>query len=149
MKSKLNIPVILLICLTLGVASCKKQNTPEYFAQTKVDVSYATPDGATDSIHPVTVTINCEAVNHPEFKGSLDPYANDSYWKLTMEEGGKISHKYNFAVIDGLTALYNQSVEVTRGDTVTFAISGKFQMKVSADVTKVYLIDQVDTLIVP
>ncbi|GET30347.1 hypothetical protein SD074_25490 [Prolixibacter sp. SD074] len=133
----------------MGLASCKKQNIPEYFAQAKVDFTYAEPDGATDSIHPVTVTINCEAVNHPEFKGSLAPYANDSYWKLTMAEEGKISHTYNFAVTDGLTAIYNQSVEVTRGDTVIFALSGKFQMNVSADVTKVYLINQSDTLIVP
>ena len=149
MKSKLNITVILLICFSLGVASCKKQDAPEYFAQTKVNFSYAEPDGATDSVHPVTVTVNCEAINHPEFKGSLEPYANDSYWKLTMAEEGKINHTYNFAITDGLTALYNQLVEVTRGDTVIFTLSGKFQMNISADVTKVYLIDQVDTLIVP
>ncbi|GET32871.1 hypothetical protein PbJCM13498_17340 [Prolixibacter bellariivorans] len=149
MKRKQYIPVILLISFTLLVTSCKKQDIPEYFAQTNVSFSYTTPDGATDSIHPVTVNVDCKAINHPEYKGSLEPYAKDSYWKLTMDQTGKIEHKYNFAIIDGLTAQYNQLVNVTRGDTVVFALSGKFQVNISADQTKVYLIDKVDTLIVP
>jgi hypothetical protein len=149
MKRKQYIPVILFLSFTLLVASCKKQDIPEYFAQTNVSFSYTMPADTTDSIHPVTVNVNCEAINHPEYKGSLESYSKDSYWKLTMDQTGKIEHKYNFAIIDGLTAQYNQLVNVTRGDTVIFALSGKFQVNISADQTKVYLIDKVDTLIVP
>lgn len=149
MKRKLYLPVILMFVLSVLFFSCKKQDTPTYFAQTEVNLSYATPDGATDSIHPVIVSVNCDAVNHPEYRGSLEPYANDAYWKLSMLQSGKIDHNYNFAVINGLTALYQQTVNVTRGDTVTFSLSGKFQVKVSANETKVYIIDQVDTLFVP
>jgi len=149
MKSKLNIPVILLTTFTLLMVSCKKQNTPEYFAQTEVNFSYTEPDSVTDSIHPVTVNIDCQAVNAPEYRGSLEPYAKDAYWKLSMDQSEKILKSYNFAIIDGLSAQYHQQVNVTRGDTVVFALSGKFQVKVSADETKVYLIDKVDSLIVP
>ena len=149
MKSKLNIPVIILATITLLMASCKKQNIPEYFAKTDVNLSYSLPDSVTDSIHPATVTIQCQAVNAPQYKGSLDQYANDAYWKLTMDQMGKIKHSYKFAVIHGLSAQYNELVNVTRGDTVVFALTGKFQVKVSADETKVYLIDKVDSLIVP
>lgn len=145
---------LLFIMAALLFSGCKKVDNPLDFATTSVEMeySYGAIDNETGTI-PLTVTVNCEAMNHPDYAGSLADFTDVSLWEASLNQANSNSLLDDldevFPAQKGLSASFVQNSTVYAGDVVVFELNGAFEITLSEDLTKIYTVEKVDTLFVP
>lgn len=146
--------ILLTTLIALLLFSCGTQESPVDFAEVSVEFSYeSSPSEETDTISLVTVTITCQATNHPDYNGNIEDFNDNSSWDISLSKTSLFpeitGEDENFETKTGTSAVFTHKFEMVSDDEVILDVIGKLEVQFASNLKKIYPIDESDNFTIP